>query len=77
MTTQDFKKAAAELAAALTAGGATITPELRAQFIALRTALFERGVYDPVLARFDSATVAQATPAEIAQQLEKVAEALS
>ena len=44
--------------------------------IAVRTALFHRGVYDPLLARFDSATVAPATNAEIAQQLGIIAESL-
>jgi len=50
--------------------------ELRANFIGIRTALFQRGIYDPVLVRFDTASVPQASTAEIAEQLEKVAAGL-
>ena len=75
-TTHDLKHEATELARAL--GNATaLTPELRDRVIALRTVLFARGIYDPVLGRIDSATVAQATVSEIAQQLTKVADALN
>jgi len=56
--------------------GGALTPELRARFMAVRSALFQRGVYDPVLVRFDSATVPQITPAEAAAQLAKVADSL-
>jgi hypothetical protein len=50
--------------------------ELRASFIDIRAALFQRGIYDPVLVRFDTATVPQASTLEIAQELETVAAAL-
>lgn len=50
-----------------------IPPALRARFITIRAALFQRGIYDPVLVRFDSATVSHASVTEIADQLEKVA----
>lgn len=53
-----------------------LPPALRASFIAVRAALIQRGVYDPILARFDSATVPQATLAEIADELAKVAASL-
>lgn len=62
-----------------TGGGSAhraLPEELRASFIELRTALFQRGIYDPVLVRFDTATVPQASTAEIAEQLESVASAL-
>lgn len=50
-----------------------LPPELRRRFIALRTALFQRGIYDPVLVRFDSFTAPRASIAEVAEQLEKMA----
>lgn len=91
MTTEEIKAAAAELAGALQAAGGTAEPiggtgggslhrglpeELRARFVALRTALFQRGVFDPVLVRFDTASVAQAPNSEIAAELTKIAESL-
>jgi hypothetical protein len=54
-----------------------ITPEVRRRFIEARAELFQRGIYDPVLVRFDSATVPRATNDEIANQLEAVADALT
>lgn len=50
--------------------------ELRSSFIEIRAALFQRGIYDPVLVRFDTATVPQAPTHEIAEQLESIAAAL-
>jgi hypothetical protein len=50
--------------------------ELRRQFIDVRGALFALGIYDPVLARFDTATVAQAPTNEIGERLAAIAEAL-
>jgi hypothetical protein len=43
--------------------------ELRQRFIRLRGALMERGIYDPVLVRFDTASAPQAETAKIAEQL--------
>ena len=51
----------------------SIPEDLRKQFIDVRAALFQRGIYDPVLVRFDTATAPQATTAEIADQLRSVA----
>ena len=62
-----------------TGGGSlhrNLSEELRASFIELRTALFQRGIFDPVLVRFDTATVPQASTHEIAEHLEAVAAAL-
>ncbi len=56
--------------------GGTLTPELRKRFIRVRAELFQRGIYDPLLVRFDSATVAQVTAVEAAAELGRVAEAL-
>jgi hypothetical protein len=54
-----------------------MTPAVRERFILVRSALFQRGIYDPVLVRFDSATAPRATTGEIADQLDKVAASLS
>ena len=74
MTIDDLKDRAAAVASEMQAG--EVTPELRARFIDVRTALFRRGVYDPVLVRFDSSTAPRATKDEIAAQLETVAQTL-
>lgn len=50
--------------------------DLRLRFIEVRKALFQRGMFDPVLIRFDTATGTQASTAEIAEQLKAVAAAL-
>jgi hypothetical protein len=54
-----------------------LSPELRERFINVRAALFQRGIYDPVLVRFDSATAPQASPSEVADQLASVAASLA
>ena len=75
----EVKPVAREVASAMrgASGSARDLPkDLRQRFIAVRSALFQRGIYDPVLVRFDSATAPPATPAEVAEQLEKVAESL-
>jgi hypothetical protein len=50
--------------------------DLRDRFIDVRAALFQRGIYDPVLVRFDTASVAQASTLELAERLEQVAATL-
>jgi hypothetical protein len=50
--------------------------DLRLRFIGVRAALFTRGIYDPVLVRFDTATAPQATTREIAEELATVAASL-
>lgn len=64
-TAEELKKAAEPLPG-----------DLRARFITVRTALFQRGIYDPVLVRFDSATAPRASVQEIAEQLATVAGSL-
>jgi hypothetical protein len=91
MTIEEIKAAAAEVAMTLQAAGGAAEPiagtgggsrhrglpeDVRKRFIALRSALFQRGVFDPVLVRFDTATVAQAPNGEIAAELTKLAESL-
>lgn len=66
-------------AVAQTGGGSLhrgLPEELRQQFVQVRNALFARGIYDPVLVRFDTATVAQAPTSEIGERLAAVAETL-
>lgn len=53
-----------------------LTPDLRTHFIKVRGALFLRGIYDPVLVRFDSATAPKASVTEVAEQLKTIAESL-
>jgi hypothetical protein len=72
MTNADVRTEAAALAAELQTAAA-MTEEQRARFIALRTAMVQRGIYDPVLVRFDSITVPRATASELAQQLALIA----
>ena len=69
---EELKEEAAAVAEELRAAE-TVAPRLRERFINVRAALFQRGIYDPVLVRFDSATAPRATTAEIAEQLASVA----
>ncbi len=55
----------------------TMPDELRRRFIAIRTALFQRGIFDPVLVRFDTITVPRASTKELADQLDSLASSLT
>jgi len=70
---EQLKEMAAAVAAEMRGG---VSPDVRQRFIEVRSELFQRGIYDPVLVRFDSATVPRATNEEIAEQLAAVAESL-
>lgn len=70
-----LKDLAAAVAEELASGD--LTPALRERFVNVRSALFQRGIYDPVLVRFDSATAPRASKDEIAAQLAKVAQSLA
>jgi hypothetical protein len=50
---------------------------LRERFIRVRTALVQRGIFDPILVRFDTASAPQASTKEVAEQLAAVASALT
>lgn len=54
----------------------TVSKDLRKRFIEVRSALYQRGIYDPVLVRFDSASAPRATPAEIGEELATLASSL-
>ena len=72
----DELKSAGGVAPAASGGGSRqrgLPEPLRTRFVDVRAALFQRGIYDPVLVRFDSATAPQATTAEVAEQLATVA----
>jgi hypothetical protein len=79
MPLEELKQIALRVADELRAAPAAeaLAPDVRARFITLRAALFQRGIYDPVLVRFDSATVAHAPLSEIGEQLATVAESLA
>ena len=89
MTNEELKSMAAEVAGELqTAGGNSpattgggsrqrgLPEPLRERFIRVRTALFQRGIFDPVLVRFDTASAPQASTKQVGEQLAAVAEAL-
>ena len=76
MTLGELKENATTVAEALKTAPATLPEELRNRFIAVRAHLFARGIYDPVLVRFDSATAPKATIGEIGEQLALVAAGL-
>jgi hypothetical protein len=77
MTLEELKEQALAVAEALKAAPATLPEELRNRFIDVRAQLFARGIYDPVLVRFDSATVPKAQVGEIAEQLAMVGAGLT
>jgi len=71
-----LKEIAAAVAMELRAAAGNVPPELRVRFINVRAELFQRGIFDPVLVRFDTATVPRASVEDIADQLARVAESL-
>ena len=70
---EELRALAAEVAEELKSATEPLPLHLRERFIDVRAALFQRGIYDPVLVRFDSATAPRATCSEIAEQLGAVA----
>jgi hypothetical protein len=77
MNTEELRTLGARVAADLRAQkGPTVPEELRRRFIAVRAELFQRGIFDPVLVRFDSATVPKASTQQIADQLAAVVASL-
>ena len=78
-TAEALQAAASSEPIANTGGGSRhrgLPEDLRQRFIDVRAALFARGIYDPVLVRFDTAPVPQAPTNEIAERLAAVADAL-
>lgn len=67
-----IRQQAAALAEELKSAGTPLEAALRAKLIDVRTQLFQRGVFDPVLVRFDSITAPPAGVGEIAEALEAI-----
>jgi hypothetical protein len=78
MNTEELRTIGAGVAADLRAlkEPNRVPEELRRRFIAVRAELFQRGIFDPVLVRFDSATVPRASTQQIADQLAAVVASL-
>ena len=70
---EEMKEAMLEIAAELKRIPGPIPENLRLRFIEVRSQLFTRGFFDPILARFDGATMTHASNEEIAEELEKLA----
>ncbi len=77
MTLDELKTEAADVAQQLAAGKDAVAPATRKRFVAVRAELIRRGIFDPTLIRFDSATVPHASVPEIAERLKTVAANLS
>ena len=77
MTIDELKVEAAEVARGLAEVSGALPKDLRKRFIAVRAELFQRGVFDPVLARFDTVTASRASTSEIAEELKRLAETLA
>lgn len=73
---EQLKSMAAAVAEELRNAGEALPAEVRSRFIIVRAALFQRGIYDPVLVRFDTASAPRASHQEIGEQLATVAETI-
>ena len=76
MSLDEIKLQAAALADHFKTAKPPLPYDVRTRFVHVRAALYQRGIYDPVLVRFDSATVPAASLEEIAGQLLAIAAAL-
>ena len=72
----ELKELATRTAEEMKGGPTPIPHDLRARFITVRAALFQRGIYDPVLVRFDTISAPRASTQEIGEHLATVAEAM-
>ena len=73
----ELKELAARVANDLAATSGAVPEDLRSRFITVRAALFTRGIFDPVLVRFDTASAPRASTAEVAEQLKTIVSHLS
>lgn len=76
MPLEQLRAMAAQLSEEMKSGGDSLPLDVRERFINVRAALFQRGIYDPVLVRFDTVTAPKATMSELSEQLATVAGAL-
>ncbi len=72
----ELKELASQVAIDLAATPGAVPDDLRARFITVRAALFTRGIFDPVLVRFDTASAPRASTAEVAEQLKTIVASL-
>ena len=72
MTIEEFRTVAARLAEEMRSAS-PLSADQRRRFIAVRAELFQRGIFDPILARFDTTTVARASTQEVANELAAIA----
>ncbi len=76
MTIEEFRAVVARLAEEMHRAS-DLSADVRRRFIAVRAELFQRGVFDPILARFDTVTVTRASTQEVANQLAAIAASVS
>jgi hypothetical protein len=76
MTIEDFRAVVARLAEEMRRAP-DLSADQRRRFIAVRAELFQRGVFDPILARFDTVTVTRASTQEVANELAAIAASVS
>ncbi len=76
LTGAEVQAAALQLATEIRRDNA-ISGDVRKRFVSLRAALFQQGIYDPVLGRFDSATAPPVSPERLATQLEAIAASIA
>ncbi len=77
MTLDELRSEAAEVGRELGQAADSAPPELRARFIAIRTELIRRGIFDPILIRFDTATTPKAPAKDVAEELKTIAGSLT
>ena len=75
MTIEEFRAVVARLAEEMRSAS-DLSADQRRRFIAVRAELFQRGVFDPILARFDTVTVTRASTQEVANELAAIAVSL-
>ena len=76
MTIEEFRAVVARLAEEMRRAS-DLSADQRRRFIAVRAELSQRGVFDPILARFDTVTVTRASTQEVANELAAIAASVS
>jgi hypothetical protein len=76
MPLEQLRAMAAQVAEEMKSAGDPLPLDVRERFINVRAALFQRGIYDPVLVRFDTVSAPKATVSELGEQLATVAGSL-
>lgn len=77
MTLEQLRTEASELARTMEASASGWTPEIRRNFVRLREEMLIRGIYDPVLIRYDSISAPRSDLPTLARQLAVVAGSLT